>query len=51
MSAKLKYKFVSTLAPLFLIGSSSFLAGKEDNHNILVRTDSTRDFGASEKIP
>ena len=30
-SEKLMYNVVNTLAPLFLIGSSSF-SGKEDNH-------------------
>ena len=34
-SEKLMYNVVNTLAPLLLIGSSSFFAGKEDNHKVL----------------
>ena len=34
-SEKLIYNVVNTLASLFLIGSSSFFAGKEDNHKVL----------------
>ena len=33
-SEKLMYNVVNTLAPLFLIGSYSFLTGKEDNHKV-----------------
>ena len=33
-SEKLMNNVVNTLAPLFLIGSSSFFAGKEDNHKV-----------------
>ena len=34
MCEKYMYNLVGTLAPSFLIGSSSFFAGKEDNYNI-----------------
>ena len=34
-SEKLMYNVVNTLAPLFLIGSSSNLAGKKDNQKVL----------------
>ena len=36
-SEKMMYYVVNTLAPLFLIGTSSFLqvTGKEDNHKVL----------------
>ena len=34
-SEKLMYNVVNTLAPLFLIGSPSFLQEKENNHKVL----------------
>ena len=34
-SEKLLYNVVNTIAPSFLIGSSSFFAGNKDNHKVL----------------
>ena len=34
-SENLMYNVVNTLAPLFLIRSSSFFSGKENNHKVL----------------
>ena len=42
---------VNTLAPSFLVGSSSFFAGIKDNHNISdefkIKPDRTKDCGVS----
>ena len=50
-SEKLMNNVVNTLAPSFLMGSSLFFAGKEDNHNISdqfeFQPDSTKDCGVS----
>ena len=50
-SEKSMYNVVITLAPSFLIVSSLFFAGKEDNHNISdefeFQPDSTKDCGVS----
>ena len=50
-SKKSMYNVVNTLAPSFLIGSSLFFAGKEDNHYISdefeFQPDSTKDCRVS----